>query len=88
MKRETQGLPDEVVQLFRAGNPKCKYKINQKIKKITDDPVEDDIHRIGHLGIITGSFFREDVGECYFVHFEGDPHETFLAGNKKIGPAI
>lgn len=71
-----------VVNRMHEGDPSCKYKIGDRVKKAIYE--EGDITLIDTEGRITGSIRVEGV-DCYLVLFYGRELETFIVGGKIDG---
>jgi len=72
----------EFLDKLLAGDPKCKYPIGTKVKKVKGE--EGDYHPLGVKGIVYGSMFHENLGGAYLVKFHSDEPPTFLV-EEKIG---
>lgn len=76
-------ITQEVVDRFRAGDARCKYKVGARVKKVSGE--DGDHHRLGTSGTITGSTYVPGHGGAYLVQFDGEENETFIVEGKLEG---
>lgn len=76
---------DEFLKKLYEGDSRCKYPVGNKIIKSSAE--DNDHHKVGDKGIITGSYHIPDDSEFgptdfYIVTFEGDELPTLIMGEK------